>query len=248
VYVVSGENFPDALAAGPVAALRSAPILLTQKGSIPGATVTELSRLQPKSIVVVGGSGVISDVVFAELDDYTTGSVTRVWGTNRYETAAAISKSWFNPGVSRVFLVTGEKFPDGLAAGPAAALFGGPVLLTSQASLPAPTVNEIVRLNPGRVTIVGGTGAVSANVAGAVGALGIPVDRVAGNSRYSTAAAVSAEFFAVGNEPTFLATGQDYPDALTGAAAAGAAGGSVLLTDPYTLSPPTATELTRLYP
>jgi putative cell wall-binding protein len=230
-----------------VAALRSAPILLTRQASIPGATKTELTRLNPKSIVAVGGTGVISSGVLDQLSDYTTGAVTRVWGADRYKTAAEVSKSKFSPGVSRVFLVTGEVFADGLAAGPAAALFGGPVLLTRQAILPASTVNEIVRLNPGRVTIVGGTGAVSANVAAAVSALGIPVDRVAGATRYSTAAAVSAEFFSVGSKPVFLATGQNYPDALTGAAAAGKHLAPVILTVPTSLSPSAATELDRLF-
>src|SRR4051812_49076443 len=54
----------------------------------------------------------------------------RVAGSDRYGTAAAISKSSFAAGVPVAFVVTGGAFPDALAAGPSAAHLKGPVLLT----------------------------------------------------------------------------------------------------------------------
>ena len=66
-YVAIGENFPDALAGGPVAGLNQGPILLVTKHTIPGPTATELDRLNPKSIVILGGVGVVSSAVETQL-------------------------------------------------------------------------------------------------------------------------------------------------------------------------------------
>ncbi|HTS15840.1 MAG TPA: S8 family serine peptidase, partial [Candidatus Sulfotelmatobacter sp.] len=51
---------------------------------------------------------------------------TRLSGATRYDTSAAISRATFQPGVDAAFVVSGLNFPDGLAAGPAAAAMGGP--------------------------------------------------------------------------------------------------------------------------
>jgi hypothetical protein len=67
VYIATGANFPDALGAGPAAAKLGGPILLVRRDAIPAATATELTRLKPAKIVVVGGAGVVSDAVKAAL-------------------------------------------------------------------------------------------------------------------------------------------------------------------------------------
>jgi putative cell wall-binding protein len=71
------------------------------------------------------------------------------------------------------------------------------------------------------------------------------VRRVSGTTRYDTAAALSRDAFASATD-VVLVTGQDYADALSAAALAGAVHGPVLLTTPNTLSPATATEIQRL--
>ncbi|WP_405219092.1 cell wall-binding repeat-containing protein [Agrococcus sp. Ld7] len=101
----------------------------------------------------------------------TVPSAKRLAGANRYETAAAVSRSVFAPGVPVVYLASGAKFPDGLSAGAAAAHQGGPVLLTSRDSLPQSVRDEIVRLRPRQVVIVGDVQSVSARVEAAVQSL-----------------------------------------------------------------------------
>ncbi|WP_072314541.1 cell wall-binding repeat-containing protein [Agrococcus sp. Marseille-P2731] len=92
----------------------------------------------------------------------------RISGTDRYRTAVAVSRSEFGAGVPVVYLASGQNFPDGLSAGPAAAHQGGPVLLTPRAELPKHVLDEIVRLRPQRVVIVGDANSVSAAVETAV--------------------------------------------------------------------------------
>jgi spore germination protein YaaH len=76
----------------------------------------------------------------------------------------------------------------------------------------------------------------------------LPVSRLAGPDRYATAAAISAATFDPGVPVVYLATGLNFPDALAGAAAAGATGGPLLLATRDSLPPATAAELARLKP
>ena len=160
-YVATGLNFPDALAGAAAAGSKGAPILLVGRDTIPDATAAELTRLAPGRIVVLGASGVVSDVVKAGLATFTTGEVSRLAGVNRYATAAAISADAYAPGVSVVYLATGANFPDALAGAAVAGSRGAPILLVTKDTIPAATAAELQRLQPGRVVILGSMGVVS---------------------------------------------------------------------------------------
>ena len=95
---------------------------------------------------------------------YTTGTLTRLSGADRYATAAAISAATFKPGVPVVYLATGLNFPDALAGAAAAGGNGGPLLLVGS-TMPAATAAELARLKPARIVILGSTTVVSAAVA-----------------------------------------------------------------------------------
>ena len=75
--------------------------------------------------------------------------------------AAGISAATFSPGVAVAYVAVGSKFPDALAAGPAAAAAGGPVLLTTTDVLPAVIAAELTRLAPQRIVVAGGPASVS---------------------------------------------------------------------------------------
>lgn len=70
--------------------------------------------------------------------------------------------------------------------------------------------------------------------------------RVQGQTRYGTAVQASVRAFPTGADSAVLATGRNWPDALGGAALAGAVGGPVLLTDTAKLPAEVARELGRL--
>ncbi|MDQ4034659.1 MAG: PQQ-dependent sugar dehydrogenase [Chloroflexota bacterium] len=159
-FVATGANFADALAGAPAAALRDSPLLLVTQNAIPGPTSTELSRLKPQRIYVLGGTGVVSAAVAAQLDAYTVGPVTRLAGANRYVTGAAIVRAFWTRSATG-YAATGTGFADALAGGAAAGRAGVPMLLVEGGSVPLPTGQEILRLGPRGLTILGGTGAVS---------------------------------------------------------------------------------------
>lgn len=240
VVVASGENFPDALAVGPLVlelpvedgwAAEEFPILLVGRDRIPNAVAAEIQRLAPDHIVVVGGPAAVSDAVLTQLAGIVgTAEVGRVSGEDRYETAAMLTAG-VDP-VDEVFVVSGEGFPDALTAGPAAARQGTVLVLTRTASLPQPSADTLTRLAPSKVTVVGGPAAVSdAVVAQIQQALpGATVSRVSGPNRYATAAAVADAVWPNGAESVFLAPGAKFPDALSGTPAATLNDAPILLT------------------
>lgn len=157
-------------------------------------------------------------------------TMVRLQGRDRYDTAASISRHAFPDGALVAVLVTGEGYADALAAGPAARRWGGPVLLTRRDELPLASRDELVRLAPRHVVIVGGVHAVGATVATAVRELIGDVRRVGGEDRYETAALLASQFApGDGGGTIVVATGEDFPDALAGGAAAARLGAPVLL-------------------
>jgi putative cell wall-binding protein len=245
VYLTTGADFPDAIALGPVAARVRAPVLLVRRDSVPAATAAELARLSPSRVVVAGGPAAVSDAVVDQLRSFAA-VVERVFGEDRYATSAAVSASHFSPAdVAEVFLATGVTAPDALSAGAAAAVSPGPVLLTRPDSLPPAVRVELDRLDPSTVVIVGGATAVSTAVEEELRGLGHQVARVGGTDRYATSSLLSRRAFPAG-VPILVATGEDFPDALTATASIGSRGGSLLLTRRSLLPAPIAAEIARL--
>lgn len=98
------------------------------------------------------------------------GEHVRLAGQDRYGTAAAVSRDAFpNGSVPVVHVVNGLGFADALAAGPAAAVLGGPVLPVATDTIPGVIAAELERLRPGRIVLVGGAAAVSSEVEQALG-------------------------------------------------------------------------------
>ena len=249
VFVATGAAFPDALAGAAVAGRMGAPVLLVTATSVPAVTTTELARLKPDRIVILGGSGVVSNAVGAALAAYAPGGVFRIAGANRYETAAAIAFTYFIPGVNTAFIATGSNFPDALAGAAVAGKVGGPILLVSPTAIPTATAQALGYLHPQRIVILGGTGAVSAGVATALKAYTTgTVTRISGANRYATAAAISKAYFAAGVSAVFVATGTNFPDALAGAAVAGHLRVPVILVTPTGIPTAADIELERLNP
>lgn len=202
--------------------------------------------LDPGGVIVLGGTAAVAESVDAALDvrDVRRG---RIQGADRYETAANIARSVFATGSGTVYIATGELFPDGLAGAPAAADVHAPVLLTAKDSLPASTRQLLEDFAPKNVIVIGGPNAVSDAVVGQIADVtGVEVERLAGETRYDTAVMLSEATYPDGADTVVVATGEDFPDALSGAAAAARLKAPVLLTMQGTLPTSTRDELTRL--
>ena len=160
-------------------------------------------------------------------------------GTDRYLTAIAGSKAAFES-ADAVVIATGENFADALGGAALAGALDAPLLLTQRGVLPSAVADEIVRLGASQAYILGGTGAVSADVESALDGLsGVAnTTRIEGNDRYQTAAAIADKTIEVleanggYSGDAFIATGANFPDALGASPIAAAEGIPVLLADP----------------
>ncbi len=168
--VATGENFADALAAGPLAS-NGHPIVLTRADSLPEATATALTDGEIERVVLMGGTAAASDVVAQAITDLGIG-VVRVAGSDRYETAALLAATLqlVAPTVydgSDYGLATGENFADALTSAPFLYGEGAPLLLTRIDSLPSGTVtfldsDEFLDATQVDLFVFGGEAAVSA--------------------------------------------------------------------------------------
>lgn len=233
VYLASGESFPDALSGASLAALKSAPMLLTAAGTLPQPTAAALAALHPASVVVLGGETAVSQAVFNAVGAIVgQTNVSRVSGADRYATSLAIVDSgWKTAPVA--YLATGSGFADALAASAVAGAAGAPVLLTdgAQTSLGPALATALQTLHIGKVIIAGGSQAISDGIASQLSSLGITVDRRAGSDRYQTSVLLAAD--APSASQSFISSGTNFPDALAGAVMAGRLK-SPLLTTPAT--------------
>ena len=155
VFVALGENFPDALVAAAAAGAAGAPVLLTRHDHVPASTLFEVNRLHPTTIYIVGGTAAISATVDGELAPY--GTVKRLAGANRYETAEAVADESFGGCGNRAFLAYGGNFPDALVAAAAAGHLDAPVLLVTHDTIPASTRRALDDSPKVHDWVVGGT-------------------------------------------------------------------------------------------
>ena len=249
VVIANGESFPDALSAAPAGGLHAMPMLLVKPGSIPQVVKDQLASWMPAHIYVIGGTGTISAGVATQLGAY--GTVTRIWGADRYATSRAVADFfWPSADYYSMYLANGTAFPDALAAGPAAAYYGGPVVLTkgSAPHLEAATATLIDDQGADfPVRIAGGTGAVSSGIEADLAGLVRAHPRISGVDRYATAAQLADSAFG-SSTIVYLATGADFPDALAGAAAATINSAPVLLVKKTCIPIAAYAQLERLRP
>ena len=227
VIITRGYDFPDALAAAPLAYKLNAPILLTQTAGLTPDTKKVIKDLGAKNAIILGGPLVISKGIETELATLGVNKIERLAGKNRYETASLIAgKLGGNP--ETAVIAYGYDFPDALAAASYAARNGYPILLTAKDSIPPETRKMLIGKK--KTIVVGGEGVINQvvfkDLPGAV--------RIDGLTRFETAANF-VEKLNLPAEKVFIANGRTYADALTGAVLAAKQNAPLLLVEQNSL-------------
>ncbi|MEQ8154588.1 MAG: cell wall-binding repeat-containing protein [Clostridiaceae bacterium] len=229
VILVNGLDFPDAMAGVPLAYIKNAPILLTYATTLPSSTMNEISRLGAKNIYILGGSGVVSDTIASDL----TGkgyNVFRYSGADRFETATDAATQVLDSSSSKTAVIaTAYNYPDALSISPYAAMNKFPILYTEQSILTPTTKNFLAEKGITKVIIPGLYGAVSLSVENELKSMGITIQRTGGSDRYSTSFNIANTFASSFGNDVIIATGEDFPDALSGGALAAKKGIPILL-------------------
>lgn len=220
-----GENFPDALAATPLAKKFNAPILLTEAQSLTPITKQTLQELKVKNVYLVGGTAVISSIVEKEVKDLGI-NVTRLAGVDRYDTAIELAKQLGD--VQETFVVSGEDYADALAISSIAARKNAPIILVPRDHLTNSIMNYLSSNNITCTYLVGSTDQIGESVSN----IFPNVERITGSDKYIRNVAVLNRFnSSLELSRIFLATGNGFTDALAGSAYAAAESSPILLVD-----------------
>lgn len=225
VIIARDDVFVDSLAAG-VLQGREAPLLLVPSdGPVPLSVLNRIAALGATTAVLLGGEVALGVDVADSLADAGL-TVRRVSGADRTATAVAVANE-ADTGSTTAILARAfpadpdnptQAWADSVAAGAWAAGSGHPILITATDTLSGATRDELADGGYERVVAVGGTAAISDDVLAEVGALGLEVQRIAGDSRFETAIEIAeawdAEVGAVG--PAVLATAEGADDWATG--------------------------------
>lgn len=172
-FVATGANFPDALAAAPLATAGALPLLLAEPAGISAANVAFMRNLGVKRVIVLGGTGAVSSASEAALvAAFGDPSVDRVAGSDRYATAAAVAESGTSMGLdwASPALATGADYPDALAGGVMQGLTGSVLLLTPTDALSDSAKAALVEHADviTELRFLGGTGVIAPSVRDAV--------------------------------------------------------------------------------
>lgn len=237
VVLANGQQFPDALCAAPLAKAVGAPILLTSGNELEASVKDEIARLKAKHVYIIGAYGAVSKDVEAAVTA-TGADVKRLGGSNRYETSVMVAdelQTITKTPVSSVALVSGEGFADALSIAPVAAEEEMPILLTQKDTL-SEEISKFLSDNNASIKdtyIIGGQGSVSDAVAKGASLNSL---RLSGADRYETNSRVLSWFkdklkfdsvyVVEGDGPT----GNEFADALSGAALAVKTGSPIILT------------------
>ena len=204
-FIASGDTLVESISAAGFAGYTDAPILLTPSGSLHGGVADFIEDYGVGTVYVLGGSAAVSDAAVTAIESLVnTPTVTRIAGSDRYATAAAVASmietdsSWCGTEANSAVLINGssDALPFGVAVQTTAYRLQLPVLMTAADELPDATAEYITENDVEHVQIIGGTATVSADVASALTTLGVDtVARVGGDS----AAAVSVALASLAN-------------------------------------------------
>ncbi|MBL4933634.1 cell wall-binding repeat-containing protein [Clostridium paridis] len=234
VILATGSDFPDALTGSVLAAKLKAPILLTGDDSNNAKDLDFINKNLPKSgnIYVLGSSGVIPDKLINQIKANGYNNITRLGGNNREETARIINQNLNVPKGTTVVVVTGLDFPDALSISSVAGVYQYPIVLSYKDSLPSASIQTLKDIQPSNVYIIGSEGVVSNNVVNqvksATPSVGSNVFRFGGKDRFETSTLI-AKSFGLNSTNLLIATGFDFPDALSGSVLASKLRAPILL-------------------
>ncbi|MCV0021442.1 cell wall-binding repeat-containing protein, partial [Mobiluncus curtisii] len=157
VLVADGINFPDALAAGAAAGALHASLVLSSHASLPDTTQSYLKPLLTSAKIITVGGPAQSAVASAGINPSATYT-----GTDRYDTALRLATGLDRGrNVNGLVMVSGQNFPDALAAGAYTVKQGAKLVLIPPAGSKPAFLRSLWASTGSHGVIVGGTGALS---------------------------------------------------------------------------------------
>ena len=221
VFLVNGNAIADALTATPLAKLKSAPILLTEKDKINDVTANEIKRLKAKNIVIIGGKNSISTNLEKSLIE-SGKTVERISGLDRNDTSKKIAEEVLKiKNVDTISIVNGYKgLADAISFSPVAGERTIPIILSDNNGMYTLPDGLRDKTRIKKAYIIGGIQSVPNSVQASLA----QVERVSGNNRSDTNARIIEKFYQAENINSIFVSknGQKNPNELIDGLAVGA--------------------------
>ena len=200
VVIINGDVSIDGIISTPLATTYNAPILLVEKNNVPNSVKSELKRLNPKDIIIIGDENAISKTTANQIKSTVNASQTRLNGSNRYETSLLIAKEIDkNHDVEKVYITNangGEV--DALTIAAKAGQDKQPIILTDKNSITDNTNKWLKSEDLQNAYFIGGPQMISTNVINKVNDItkdNVTNNRVYGADRHETNANVIKKFY-----------------------------------------------------
>ena len=200
VVIINGDVSIDGIISTPLATTYNAPILLVEKNNVPNSVKSELKRLNPKDIIIIGDENAISKTTTNQIKSTVNASQTRLNGSNRYETSLLIAKEIDkNHDVEKVYITNangGEV--DALTIAAKAGQDKQPIILTDKNSITDNTYKWLKSEDLQNAYFIGGPQMISTNVINKVNDItkdNVTNNRVYGADRHETNANVIKKFY-----------------------------------------------------
>ena len=200
VVIINGDVSIDGIISTPLATTYNAPILLVEKNNVPDSVKSELKRLNPKNIIIIGDENAISKTTANQIKSTVNASQTRLNGSNRYETSLLIAKEIDkNHDVEKVYITNangGEV--DALTIAAKAGQDKQPIILTDKDSITDNTYKWLKSEDLQNAYFIGGPQMISTNVINKVNGItkdNVTNNRVYGADRHETNANVIKKFY-----------------------------------------------------
>ena len=220
VVIACDADYADALCATPLAKALDAPILLTANNVLPKETIAEVKRLGAKTVYLVGNDACTATFVEDGLQQY---GIVKISGKDKFGTCARVAsfmKEIAEKPSLTAFLASANDFPDALSISSIAAVKGSPVLYVDKSGKLSEEVKSYLASSGkklGFAYIIGGSGAISDDVYKELEPYFNQWRRYGGSNRYETNNVVNNAFQSTfKGKDLYLATGKNYPDAMTG--------------------------------
>lgn len=220
VIILNSKAVIDGIVATPLASIYDAPILLTEIDGLSAEMQTELKRLNPSNIIIIGGDSVVSNEAIEDIKNtIPNASIERLNGLDRYETSLmVIKKIYERVSFTEAFVVSGNSQADLLSVAGKAGEDKIPIILTSKDSIPESIYNWLKETKLKNAYFIGGEAVISNNVINSVNNItynDINNNRVFGQDRFETNAKVIEKFYSNDNlESVSIIDVNDYTNGL----------------------------------
>lgn len=236
VVIVNGLAISDGLSATPLATYINSPILLTRSNSIPDVTKGEITRLNAKRAIIIGGNTVVDTNVESSLRNLGISTIERLGGSDRYSTSLQIAKyidsNFYD--VEKIVVSNGIGEADAMSIAAVAGRDRMPIILSEVNKLSDDVYSWLKNESLNSAYIIGGKTVLSDNVLNLVNGLtssDISKNRLGGANRYDTNAIVIEKFYGPNLNKVYASKGLELVDALASGPIAALNNGMVVLCD-----------------